>query len=508
MTALRRPTIAVVGAGIAGLAAAWELVHGHDGNEPLSPRVVVLESGDRIGGKMASAEFAGRTLDLAADAFLARRPEATGLVDELGLADQLVPVGTSGALLWARGKLRMMPAGLNLGVPTRWWPLARSGILSTGESLAVARDLFPFHRAEVSIGDRSVGDIVGARLGRPVVDRLVDPLVGGIHAGGVDGLSAAATFPGLLAAGQQTGSLMRRLGRVPTPAPDTSSPVFWSLSGSMASLALQLGDALTRSGVTIRTGVSVDAIESNGADRSDPARWALSLGGAGAPTGPDGGAHLVADGVILAVPASEAAVLVAPHAPGAAGMLHSVEYASVAVITLSLPPGAIPTPLSGTGFLVPRTSTIDGRPALITGCTYLGRKWPHLARTGDELIRLSVGRFGDERHAGLGDDELTASAFGELSRVLDIRGGPLESQVTRWEGAFPQYEVGHLNKVARIDESIAGLRGVALAGAAYRGVGIPACIGSGRAAAQRVLSSLSGDPGRSGGRTGEPGSPR
>jgi oxygen-dependent protoporphyrinogen oxidase len=508
MTPLRRPTIAVVGAGIAGLAAAWELVHGQDGTDPLSPQVVVLESGDRIGGKLASTEFAGRTLDLAADAFLARRPEATGLVDELGLADQLVPIGASGAFLWARGKLRMMPTGLNLGVPTRWWPLARSGILSPGESLVVTRDLLPFHRAEVSIGDRSVGDIVGSRLGRPVVDRLVDPLVGGIHAGGVDALSAAATFPGLLAAAQQPGSLMRRLGGVPTPAPDTSSPVFWSLSGSTSSLALQLGDALAQRGVTIHTGVSVDAIGSKGPNPSDPARWDLLLGGTGAPTGPDGGAHLEADGVVLAVPASETAVLVAPHAPEAAGMLHSVGYASVALITLSLPPEAIRAPLGGTGFLVPRTSTIDGRPALITGCTYLGRKWPHLARPGDELFRLSVGRFGDERHTELTDDELTGSAFAELSRILDIRGGPLESQVTRWVGAFPQYEVGHLIKVARIDEAIAALRGVALAGAAYRGVGIPACIGSGRAAARRVLASLSGDPDRSGGGSGEPGSPR
>ncbi len=151
----------------------------------------------------------------------------------------------------------------------------------------------------------------------------------------------------------------------------------------------------------------------------------------------------------------------------------------------------------GTGFLVPRTSTIDGRAALITGCTYLTRKWPGLARPDDELIRLSIGRHGDARHEVLGDDELTSAAFGELSEILDISGQPRQSMVTRWDGAFPQYGVGHLARTAQIERSVAELRGVAVAGAAYRGVGIPAVIGSGRGAAKAVLRSLDGaSPGR------------
>ena len=218
MTAGHRPTIAVVGAGIAGLAAAWELVVAADRAGTPAPIVLVLESGRRIGGKLRAAEFAGRTVDVAADAFLSRRPEAAELCDELGLDDQLVPVGASGASIWARGRLRAMPAGLNLGVPTRWWPLVRSGILSPAESLAVARDLvIPHRRGREAFGDRSVGEIVGERLGRPVVDRLVDPLIGGINAGGVDDLSAAATMPVLIAAALQPGSLMHRLGGVRPP---------------------------------------------------------------------------------------------------------------------------------------------------------------------------------------------------------------------------------------------------------------------------------------------------
>ena len=500
MTARRRPTVAVVGAGIAGLAAAWELVVASERAGTPAPIVRVLESGGRPGGKLESAEFAGRTVDLAADAFLSRRPEATELCEELGLTEQLVPVGASGASIWARGRLRAMPAALNLGVPTRWWPLARSGILSPVESLAVVRDLvIPHPRGNAVVGDRSVGEIVGERLGRPVVDRLVDPLIGGINAGGVDDLSAAATMPVLIAAALQPGSLMHQLGRVRPPAAPQAegqaapSPVFWSLTGSTAGLAEQLAEALIGKGVTIQTDVRVDAVEQRRAPAPGSGRWALSLYDTGASGTVAGRSEaLLVDGVVLAVPATEAAVLLAPLAPMAAGILSTVPYASVAVITMSLARGSIRTPRSGTGFLVPRTSTIDGLPALITGCTYLDLKWPHLSRPDDELIRVSVGRYGDDRHRLLDDDQLAASVFGELARVLDIRGAPLDTLVTRWDEAFPQYRPGHLIKVANVEEEVAALGGLAVAGAALRGVGIPACIGSGRSAARLVLASLPG----------------
>jgi oxygen-dependent protoporphyrinogen oxidase len=522
----RRPTIAVVGAGIAGLAAAWELVTapGRDGSA--APIVHVLESGRQTGGKLRSAEFDGRTVDLAADAFLARRPEATELVDELGVSDQLVPVGASGASIWSRGRLRSMPEGLNLGVPTRWWPLFRSGILSPAESLRVALDLVEPHRGlGAAMGDRSVGEIVGERLGRPVVDRLVDPLIGGINAGGVDDLSAAAVMPVLIAVSHQSGSLMHRLGRVrpsgSTPATVAApSPVFWSLTDSTASLATLLTEALLARGVTIRTDRRVDAIERRRPTGRGHPRWHLSLYDSGAQDhethpgsgrgggDPDRTPALEVDGVVLAVPATEAAVLLAPHAPVAAGILSTIEYASVAVVTLSLPVGAVGAGLTGTGFLVPRSSTIDDRPALMTGCTYLGRKWPHLARPGEELIRVSVGRFGDRRHQELDDDELRASVAGELSRIIGVSGSATDSLVTRWDRAFPQYRVGHLIRVAQVEQEVAGLEGMAVAGAALRGVGIPACIGSGRSAARAVLDSVGGGSGVHGDRPDTTGAPR
>ena len=493
MSEARRQVVAVVGGGIAGLAAAWELVNRAEADRP---EVHVLEGAARVGGMMMATEFAGRTVDLAADAFLARRPEAVELCEELGITDQLVPVGASGASILARGKLRAMPGGLALGIPTRWLPLARSGILSPSELLRVGTDLFRPHLGTGSaFGDRSVGAIVGERLGRPVVERLADPLIGGIHAGQADELSAAAIFPVLIAASHQSGSFMRRLGRTQAARAVTPSdaspggPLFWSLQDATASLVDRLILQLVERGVSVRTRAPVEALTRAGHRRAG--RWRLRVGGAGDPAD----TTLDADGVVLALPAREAAVLLAVHAPTAAGMLSTVESASVATITLSVRSEAIAAPLRGTGFLVPRTTAIDGRPALITGCTYLARKWPHLDRPDDELLRVSVGRFGDDRPAQLGDEELTASAYGELAPMLGITGPPRQSLVTRWPSAFPQYQVGHLIRVGTIEKSVAELPGLALAGSAFRGVGIPACIGSGRSAARTVHRTLTSGSG-------------
>jgi len=497
----RRPVIAVVGGGMAGLAAAWQLAGDLGADDGGAPRVVVLEAGGRTGGKVRSTEFAGRPVDLAADAFLARRPEATGLCDELGLRDALVAPGAAGAALWSRGRLRMMPDGVNLGVPTRWWPLARSGILGPAGAVRAAVDLVRPHRADPDAADdRAVGGVVTARLGHEVTERLVDPLIGGIHAGGVDDLSAQCTFPPLLAADRSAGSLMRRLRMPAPPPPDPTAaptPVFWSLDGTAARLPAELTAALVARGVAVHTGVAVETLTRRAADGAGGPTWELALAGNASTVpgavGPNGSARTLAvDGVVLAVPAGQASGLLGGHAPTAAAILGHIRHSSVTVVTLSVPSDAVRGELVGTGFLVPRTSPVDGRTALITGCTYLSRKWPGLARPGDELIRLSVGRFGDDRPDAMDDDEVTAAAFDELRRIVGIDGRPRESLVTRWHGAFPQYTPGHLDRTDQVEAAVAGLPGVAVAGSAYRGVGIPAVVGSGRAAARAVLASLDG----------------
>lgn len=482
-------TVAVVGAGVSGLAAAWELTGGAAGPGPGTPRVVVLEATDRVGGKLRTVDVGGLAVDAGADGFLGRRPEAADLCRELGLAEELVPIARSGAAVWARGRRRDLPAGLSLGVPTRFLPAARSGILGARGSLRLLVDVVaPRRDLRGPLGDRAIGPLVGRKLGRRVVDRLVDPLVGGIHAGGVADMSAAAVFPLLLAAAQQRGSLMRRLrhaaergnGGDRGAAHGGDQPLFWTLRHGVATLPVRLAAALADRGVTVHTGRPVDGLE-RGAP-GGPA-WAVCTG-----TGP-----VPADGLVLAVPPGAAADLLAPYEAEAAGLLRGIDHAAVTVVTLAYAEDDVPGDLAGTGLLVPRGTPapepLDGD-LLVTACTYLDAKWPNLGRPGRRLLRASAGRYGDDRPAGLDDGALTARVAAELEVLLGVSGPPLASAVARWPDALPQYRVHHLLRVAGIEAAVRRLPAAALAGAAYHGVGIPACVASGRGAARRVLDAL------------------
>ena len=466
--------IVVVGGGISGLAAAWELTGGGDGPKgDNAPRVLVLESSSRLGGALHSVPFGPHIVDTGPDGFLGRRPEAVGLCREIGLGDALIPIGGRGAGVWARGKIRPLPEGLALGIPVRFWPTARSGILGWRGNVALARGaLLPRPDVRGPIGDRSIGPLVSRKLGRRVADRLVDPLIGGIHAGSVDDMSAAATYPPLLAASQRRGSLMRALrAEVPPPSAD-GSPLFWAVEGGMSAMVERLRAELAGRGVEIRCDAPVDRLARRG-DGWDVAR---------------GAERHEADAVVLALPAPAAGALLRPHDDEAAGLLANIAYSSVTLITFRVSTGALPGPLAGTGFLVPRRSpAARGHEGwAVTACTYLSQKWPHLATEGEVLLRASVGRFGDHRSDSWSDADLVERAWTELGLLMGLSEDPLESMVTRWPGAFPQYRVHHLMRTAGIEAAMARLGGIAVAGAAYRGVGIPACIASGRAAAQAV----------------------
>src|ERR1700722_2417197 len=248
----------VIGGGISGLTAAWELTGGAV-PRPGAPTVTLLEASARLGGPLQSEDLGGRAVDVGPDGFLGRRREAVDLCREVGVADALVPIGARGASVWARGRLRTLPEGHALGIPTRFWPTARSGILGVRGVLGLGRDaVLPRPDTRGPIGDRSIGPLVAHKLGRRVVDMLVDPLIGGIHAGSVDDMSAAATFPPLLAAAQRRGGLMRALrAEVPPPDPD-GPPLFWSLDGGMASLVDALAAGLRRRGAALPLSSSGD----------------------------------------------------------------------------------------------------------------------------------------------------------------------------------------------------------------------------------------------------------
>ena len=512
----------VIGGGIAGLAAAWQLCGSeasgadvaagatHAGGAaragwagpaagPARPRVIVLEAGDRLGGKILTGSLAGTTLELGPDAFLARVPFGVDLCRELGLRDELVSPAGGHAYLWTRGRLRRLPEGLVLGVPSDLGAVARSGAVRPLALARAALDLvLPATRME---GDRAVGEIVSARFGRGIQEWLVDPLVGGIHAGRSELLSAAATAPQLDAAARSGRSLLRALraqaaaqaaaaqaaaAKVTGTAGAGPPPVFLTHPGGLSHVIATLAGRLAEAGVEIRTGTAVTGL-------SRSARgWTVSLGaggangdGAGGNSGRSGSATLAADAVIVATPAPAAARLLGQVCPDAATELGRIEHASVAVVSLAYRREDVPGPLDGTGFLVPRP---QGR--LMTAATWMSAKWSHVSAPGQVFIRASAGRHLDERAMNLSDGELVGALHAELADAMGLRRPPGESLVTRWVGAFPQYAVGHLELVDRIEASVAGIPGLAVAGGAYRGVGIPACISSGRRAADHVTVRL------------------
>jgi oxygen-dependent protoporphyrinogen oxidase len=322
------------------------------------------------------------------------------------------------------------------------------------------------------MGDRSIGPLVARKLGQAVVDVLVDPLIGGIHAGSVDTMSAAAVFPPLLDAAQRRGSLMRALrAEVPAPDPD-GPPLFWSPVGGMASLVHALDAGLRARGADIRLGTGAEALERDGEG------WTVHSARGAFPC----------EGVVLATPAPITAALLRPHDDEAAGLLDAIDYVSVVLVTFAVAAEDLPERY-GTGFLVPRTSRPPKghEPWSVTACTFLDRKWPHLAREGDALLRASLGRVNDERASQWSETEATERAWEELCLLVGMEAAPKEAVVVRHPSSFPQYRVHHLLRTAGVEAAASRLGRLSVAGAAYRGVGIPACIASGRGAA-RALS--------------------
>jgi oxygen-dependent protoporphyrinogen oxidase len=450
--------VVVVGAGIAGLATAWHL-------QQLGVDAVVVEAAGRVGGKVRTSGLDGVALDVGPDTFLGRIPWALELCRDVGLADDLVAPATSRAWLWTRSQLRPLPDGLALGVPLNPMALARSGVISTEGLARAALDVvLPQLKPRA---DPSVADVIGGRLGQEVLDRLVDPLIGGINAGRSHRLSLAAVAPDLFAAFRRHRSLILGLRAERRKTPPSDAPLFLGLRGGMERLTSTLAAKLD-----VRLSTAVDSIT-----RSETGGLAVGLGGGGEP--------LEADAVVLAVPASAAAAMLQRATEKAAAVLAQTRYASVAVATLAYRPEDVGHPLGGSGFLVPR---VDGH--LLTACTWFSSKWPDVRPAGLVLLRCSAGRDGDDRIAELDDTELVARMHAEAAEALALRARPAESVVTRWPNAFAQYDVGHLGRVDAAERALAReLPGVALVGASYRGVGIASCVRQAKEAAERIASS-------------------
>jgi len=458
-----RPHVAVVGAGIAGLAAARRLVCG-------GARVTVLEGSPRIGGKLQVSEVAGVPVDEGAESLLTRRPEGVELLRELGLSDERVHPGEAASAIYSRGGLRPLPAGQMMGVPGDLRALAACGVLSAAGTARAALDLV-LPRTPVG-ADVSVAGYIGARLGSEVVDRLVEPMLGGVYAGRTELLSFEATLAPVAAAARTHRSLLTAVRALRGAGSQNTGPVFTTLPDGLGTLPRALADALGED-CRIRTGAMVRELR-----RIEGDRWRLVFGPARDPR------TLDADAVVLALPARPAARLLAEEVPAAARELEAIEYASMAIVTLAYPVTAFPRRPAMSGYLVP---AVEERQ--VKAVTFSSVKWPHLAERAPDLIivRCSIGRYGDEHALQRSDEELKAAAIAEIAAVCGTTGLPIDSRVTRWGGGLPQYTVGHLDRVARIRTAVAAVPGLAVAGAAYDGLGVPACIATARAAADRVL---------------------
>ena len=462
--------VAVVGAGISGLAAAHQL-------RRAGIEAVVLEAGDRPGGKIDGAPVGCLTIETGPDGFVARDPAAAELCRRLGLGGDLVEPASSGAFVWVDGCLRPIPARSVLGLPWTAEAVRGTGIVSEAAADALSRGLA--HDADPLPGDASVGEVLRPRVGDEVFERLIDPLLGGINAGSADEMSIEACAPPLYEAARRGGPLgpalqqvAARQGRDHDQDQEAPAPVFQSVRGGVTrmvdALAAELGDAVRLSTPVQSVGPAV----SHG-DRG----WKVAT--------PKGSLHV--GGVVLACPAWESARLLEPLAPGAAGILGEIEYSDVVLATFVLPRDRLARPLDGRGFLVPR-----GQGLLTTACSWTSAKWRHYDHDGLAVLRVSAGRTDDRRWLDLDGDGLVAALAGELAETgmvsaADAAGGRFEARVTPWLRSLPQYRPGHLQRVAAVDACLASeTPGLVATGAALRGVGLPACVRGGQEAAAAV----------------------
>ena len=444
MTSDRR--IAVIGGGIAGLAAAHAIVSS-------GANVTLFEAGSRFGGMILTTPFAGHpAIDEGADAFLARVPWAVDLARRVELGESLTSPAVGKAAVWWNG-LHDIPEGLLLGLPTELTSLARSPLISRRGKLRAATEIF---RPRTSTDADSIGAYVRARFGNEVHERLVDPLIGSIYAADTDDFSLAAVPQLAEVAARSRSVLLASRRRVAA----TSGPVFYAPTAGVGQLVDAVSAAVAANGGDLRFDASVNELAIDGSD------WRV-----------DGE---VFDSVVLACPARAASRLLASVEPSGASTLAAIPTAGVALATLAMPAEGWSAKLQGlSGYLVPKPHQ-----RLVTAVSFASQKWAHLAGADHVILRVSLGRDGlSALH--LSDDDLLADVLDELNAHLHFDPQPIASRISRWPNAFPQYRPHHSATVASLERSLP--RGVVLAGASYHGIGIPACIRSGQQAAAATL---------------------
>jgi oxygen-dependent protoporphyrinogen oxidase len=470
-----QPNIVVVGGGITGLSAAHRL-------RELDPQlnVQVLEAAKRPGGVLRTVHSEGFLIEESADSFLTALPHGLDLCRRVGLGEEVIPTDPTHrrAFVVSRGRLVPIPDGLLIMAPTRLWPMVTTPILGPWGKLRMGLELL------VKPGDghdESLGAFARRRFGREAYERLIQPLVGGMYTGDPERLSVQATMPRFQEMEQRHGSLirgsLRERARQGKTAPGSAGSgarygLFVGLQRGMASLIDVLARRLPEG--TVHCGVSVDRLERNG-----HSRWLIHT------TGPLNQRVIQADGVILATPVQTAGRLLASIDPDLARRLGQISSTSCAIVSLGYRREEVAHALDGFGFVVPK---VENR-QILSG-SFSSVKFPGRGPKGTALIRTFLGGAFRPEILDRDNEELARLAADELGGLLGVTGTPLIRRVSRWPGVMPQYELGHTELVREIESAIASHRGLALAGNAYHGVGVPQCIQSGEQAAEHVAMAL------------------
>jgi oxygen-dependent protoporphyrinogen oxidase len=445
--------VVIIGAGISGLAAAWEL-------KKRGLRPLILEQSGRAGGVIVTDRIDGFVIDGGPDSILVQKPAAIELCRELGIGDRLFPtLPPRTAFVVRHGRLTQLPEASFLGLPTKLGPFITSGLFSPAGKLRMATEVVRPARS-AGQGDESIGSFIGRRFGREAVDYLAEPLLAGIHAGDVDQLSIQSLFPRLVALEQTHGSVLRGVSAAMPHTSKSSTGAFVSLPTGVGELPETLARALGPEVVRYNTRV----VQISGASP-----YKLTL---------DTDASIYTPRVIVTVPGWAAASMFNSLDMRLARLCAEIPYASSATVFFALRREQIAHPLNGSGFVVPRVE----RKALLAA-TWVTSKWPQRAPEGYALLRCFLGGATNPGILDRADDSLAAAAFDELSTLLGITGQPSFTRIYRWHRATPQYVVGHANRVREIEQRLAALPGLYVTGSAYRGTGLPDCIADGRATA-------------------------
>jgi protoporphyrinogen/coproporphyrinogen III oxidase len=463
--------IAIIGGGISGLSAAYYLEKARAAGADLQYQL--FESGQRLGGCLSSDRISDCLVEAGPDSFLTEKPWASTLCRELGLGDQLIGSNDSQRKTYivVHGRLVVMPDGLMFMVPTRLVPTALSPLFSWATKLRMAKELL--HPPRPMQEDETVAQLVERHFGPEVVDRLADPLLSGVYGGDAGKLSARAVLPRFVEMEEKYGSLSRamlaahqKMAAVnKTQAP---RPLFSSLRDGMQQLVDAIIATLGAESIRLRQHIQRINPENGG--------WRLSI---------EMGPEEQYDSVILATPANVAGALLDGVDLELARNLLDITYSSSVTVTLGYYKQQLATLPPGFGFLVPRS---EGRRML--ACTFVHNKFPHRAPKDKGILRCFLGGSRDEAVLGLNDDEILETVRRELREMVKLDASPIFARVYRWRESMAQYEPGHIARVAEIEKRVAEIPGLALAGNAYHGIGVPDCIRSGMDAANRVVQQV------------------